>query len=64
MYSLKVCGRVISTNNRFDLFEKRIDLTQNLQNPGNHTLISQIKSNEINMNTNKSIQISFKVLNT
>ena len=43
MYSLKVVGTLIGANNKFDIFEKRIDLTQALQNPGKHPIISQIK---------------------
>ena len=61
MYSLKVVATVIGANNKFDLFEKRIDLTQALQHPGEHPLVSQIK--EVNGCT-KSIQLEFQLTNS
>ena len=63
MYSLKISARIVTPNNKFDIFEKRIDLTQSLQNPGTHPLNSQIKANETN-GCAKNIQIQLKLKNS
>lgn len=61
--SLKIMATLLTFNNSFTLFEKRIDLSEYLRSPGFHSIVTLIKPTETK-GVKNLVQIKFKLTNS